>query len=53
MQTVSVYEQLVPEFGIETLNVKKIDYETVTEKYQVKSHICLYCVYSLLECWRV
>ena len=48
MQTVSVYEQLVPEFGIEALNVKKVDNETVAEKYQVKHHIRLHCVYSLL-----
>jgi hypothetical protein len=44
VQTVSVNKQLVPEFDIETFNVKKVDYVAVTEKYQVKCHIGLHCV---------
>jgi hypothetical protein len=36
VQTVSVNKQLVPEFDIEALNIKKVDYVAVTEQYQVK-----------------
>ena len=44
MHTVSVNEQLVPDFDIEAFNVKKGDYVAVAEQCQVKYHIGLHCV---------
>ena len=44
VQTVSVDKQLVPEFDIESFNVKKVDYVAVTEQCQVKYRIGLLCV---------
>jgi hypothetical protein len=44
VHTVSVNKQLVPEFGVESFNVKKVHYLAVTEQYQVKYNIGLHCV---------
>jgi hypothetical protein len=40
----SVNKQLVPEFDIESVNVKRVDYVAVAEQCQVKYYIGLHCM---------